>query len=184
MKDDFLKKLNKEQRAAALHDEGSMLIVAGAGTGKTRVITSRILKLIADGKATSDEILALTFTEKAAEEMTERVDVAMPLGYEEVWIKTFHGFCEKVLRESGHEIGLSRDYRVLAKLEQWMFMKEHLFEFELDYFRPLGNPGSFINILVNHFSRIKEEFITPEEYLEYAEKKLQELMEKAKKSEP
>ena len=183
MKDDFLKKLNKEQRAAALHDEGSMLIVAGAGTGKTRVITSRILKLIADGKATSDEILALTFTEKAAEEMTERVDVAMPLGYEEVWIKTFHGFCEKVLRESGHEIGLSRDYRVLAKLEQWMFMKEHLFEFELDYFRPLGNPGSFINILVNHFSRIKEEFITPEEYLEYAEKKLQELMEKAKKSE-
>jgi DNA helicase II / ATP-dependent DNA helicase PcrA len=183
MQDDFLEKLNKEQREAVDHTTGPLLIIAGAGTGKTRVITSRILKLIEDGKAASDEILALTFTEKASEEMTERVDIAMPLGYEEVWIKTFHGFCEKVLRESGHEIGLSRDYKLLAKLDQWMFMKKHLFDFELDYFRPLGNPASFIDILVTHFSRIKEEFISPPEYLEYAEKCLAELMEKAKKSE-
>jgi len=183
MRDDFLKQLNKEQREAVEHTEGPLLIIAGAGTGKTRVITSRILKLIEDEKAKSDEILALTFTEKAASEMTERVDVAMPLGYEEVWIKTFHGFCEKILRESGHEIGLSRDYRLLAKLEQWMFMKEHLFEFDLDYFRPLGNPSSFIDILLSHFSRIKEEYISPDEYVSYAEKRLADLMEKTKQSE-
>ncbi|MFA4890762.1 MAG: UvrD-helicase domain-containing protein [Candidatus Gracilibacteria bacterium] len=182
MQDDFLKELNEEQKAAVEHLGGPLLIIAGAGTGKTRVITSRILNLITDGRARSDEILALTFTEKAAEEMVERVDVAMPLGYEEVWIKTFHGFCEKVLRESGHEIGLSRDYRLLAKLEQWMFMKKHLFDFELDYFRPLGNPGSFIDVLVTHFSRIKEEFISPDEYVKYADGKLAELMEKTKLS--
>jgi len=174
--------LNKEQKAGVLHDKGPLLIIAGAGTGKTRVITQRILSLIEKGLASTSEILALTFTEKAATEMTERVDVAMPLGYEEVWIKTFHGFCEKVLRESGHEIGLSRDYRLLAKLEQWMFMKKHLFEFELDYFRPLTNPGSFIDTLISHFGRIKEEYISPSEYVIHAEKKLHEVMEKVKLS--
>jgi len=174
--------LNKEQKAAVLHDKGPLLIIAGAGTGKTRVITQRILNLIEKGLAKSTEILALTFTEKAAIEMTERVDIAMPLGYEEVWIKTFHGFCEKVLRESGHEIGLSRDYKLLGKLEQWMFMKKHLFEFELDYFRPLTNPGSFIDTLISHFGRIKEEYISPSEYVIHAEKKLREVMEKVKLS--
>ena len=183
MQDDFLSKLNDEQRTAVEHVDGPLLIVAGAGTGKTRVITSRILKLIEDGLAKSNEVLALTFTEKAAQEMVERIDVAMPLGYEEVWIKTFHGFCEKVLRESAHEIGLSNNHKLLDQLNQWMFVKNHLFDFELDYFRPLGNPGSFINVLTTHFSRIKEEYISPNEYVEYAEKRLHDLMEKAKKSE-
>ncbi|MBT3704801.1 UvrD-helicase domain-containing protein [Candidatus Peregrinibacteria bacterium] len=182
MQDDFLSKLNDEQRAAVEHTDGPLLIVAGAGTGKTRVITSRILKLIADERATSTEVLALTFTEKAAQEMVERIDVAMPLGYEEVWIKTFHGFCEKVLRESGHEIGLSNDYKLLDQLDQWVFVKDHIFDFDLEYFRPLGNPGSFINTLTSHFSRIKEEYISPDQYVEYAEKRLKELMEKAKLS--
>lgn len=174
--------LNKEQKVAVEHDKGPLLIIAGAGTGKTRVITQRILNLIDKGFAKSTEILAVTFTEKAAQEMTERVDIAMPLGYEEVWIKTFHGFCEKILRESGHEIGLSREYRLLGKLEQWMFMKKHLFEFELDYFRPLTNPGNFIDTLITHFGKIKEEYISPSEYVIHAEKKLHEVMGKVKLS--
>jgi DNA helicase-2/ATP-dependent DNA helicase PcrA len=183
----FLSNLNEAQKEAVLHGDGPLLIVAGAGTGKTKVITSRILHLI-DGrkgsilKAKPSEILALTFTEKAAQEMVERVDIGMPLGYEEVWIKTFHGFAEKVLRESGHEIGLDRDYKLLNKLQQWMMMKKHLFEFELDYFRPLATPNSFIDTLITHFSRIKEEFISPEEYSAYADRKLAEVMEKAKLS--
>ena len=179
MNDEFLHNLNENQKAAVMHDSGPLLIVAGAGTGKTRVITSRILRLISEGKAKSDEILALTFTEKAASEMVERVDVAMPLGYEEVNIKTFHGFCERVLRESGLDVGIDPSYKMLDKLSQWIFVKKHLFDFELNHFRPLGNPGSFINTLLTHFSRIKEEYISPLEYVEYAEKKLEEVKGKS-----
>jgi DNA helicase-2/ATP-dependent DNA helicase PcrA len=90
--------LNKAQAAAVLQTEGPLLIVAGAGTGKTRVITERILHLLLDKKVPASKILALTFTEKAAQEMIDRVDEGMPLSYEEVAIKTFHGFCDAVLR--------------------------------------------------------------------------------------
>ena len=161
MNQDLLENLNDKQKAAVMHNRGPLLIIAGAGTGKTRVITSKILHLIQNDKMKSSEILALTFTEKASAEMVERVDIQMPLGYEEVWIKTFHGFCDKVLRESGHEIGLDPNYKLLDKLQQWVFVKERLFDFDLKYFRPLGNPNSFINILTTHFGRIKEELITP-----------------------
>ncbi|MBT3865461.1 UvrD-helicase domain-containing protein [Candidatus Peregrinibacteria bacterium] len=180
MNQDLLENLNDKQKAAVMHNRGPLLIIAGAGTGKTRVITSKILHLIQNDKMKSSEILALTFTEKASAEMVERVDIQMPLGYEEVWIKTFHGFCDKVLRESGHEIGLDPNYKLLDKLQQWVFVKERLFDFDLKYFRPLGNPNSFINILTTHFGRIKEEFITPAEYVEYAKKMVAEV--EAKKS--
>ena len=178
MTEALLESLNDQQRAAVSHDTGPLLIIAGAGTGKTKVITTRILHLILDRKIKADQILALTFTEKAAEEMTERVDIAMPLGYEEVWIKTFHGFCEKVLRESGHEIGIDPSYKLLDQLQQWVFVKTHLFDFDLKYFRPLGNPNNFITTLITHFNRIKEETIPPEEYIEYAEKKVAEVRSK------
>src|SRR6056297_3470031 len=93
--------LNKEQKEAVQHQDGPMLIVAGAGTGKTALITQRLVFLIEQGLAKSDEILALTFTEKAAGEMEERVDNALPLGYFDLWISTFHSFCERVLRDEG-----------------------------------------------------------------------------------
>jgi DNA helicase II / ATP-dependent DNA helicase PcrA len=162
--------LNDEQKAAIMHDTGPLLIIAGAGTGKTRVITNRIVDLINRGKAKAPEVLALTFTEKASAEMLERVDEMMPLGYEEVCIKTFHGFSDQILRESGLEIGLDPGYKILSQVDQWFFFKKHLFEFELDYYRPLGNPNRFIYALLSHFSKLKDELITPEAYVEYAEK--------------
>ncbi|MFH1894286.1 MAG: UvrD-helicase domain-containing protein, partial [Patescibacteria group bacterium] len=91
-----LEKLNKEQKEAVRHGEGPLLIVAGAGTGKTAVITQRIAYLIDKGLAKPEEILAVTFTEKAAEEMEERVDKLLPYGYVDLWISTFHAFCERV----------------------------------------------------------------------------------------
>jgi len=94
-----LKKLNKEQKEAVVHGKGPLLIVAGAGTGKTTVITQRIAYLIEKGEAKPEEILAVTFTDKAAEEMEERVDKLLPYGYVDLWISTFHSFCERVLRE-------------------------------------------------------------------------------------
>ena len=91
-----LSKLNAEQKEAVLHDKGPLLIVAGAGTGKTTVITQKIVNLIEKELAKPEEILAVTFTEKAAFEMEERVDKFLEYGYIDLWISTFHSFCEKV----------------------------------------------------------------------------------------
>jgi len=178
-----LSTLNPAQSQAVFHDGGPLLIVAGAGTGKTKVITSRILNLIESGKAAPAEILALTFTEKAAQEMTERVDGEMSLSHEEVWIKTFHGFAEKILREKAEVVDLKSDYKVYAKLDQWIFFKKHLFEFELKHFRPLNMPTQFISALLEHFSRVKEEFIKPDEYISYALKNLESVKAKLSMSE-
>lgn len=161
--------LNPEQQSAVEYNQGPLLIIAGAGTGKTRVITEKILHLIQNLGVSPSEILALTFTEKAAQEMIERVDLSMPLGYEELCIKTFHSFAEGILRESGLEIGLDPGYQILSDVNQWLFFKEKIFEFDLDYYRPSGNPNRFIYSLLGHFSKLKDELITPEEYLKYAE---------------
>lgn len=178
-----IESLNKEQKSAVTHEDGPLLIIAGAGTGKTKVITSRILYLIESAKALPSEILALTFTEKAAEEMVARVDVMMTLGHEEVWIKTFHGFCENVLREHAAMVGLRPDYKILTKAQRWFFVKKHIFEFDLNHTRPLGNPGSHIDDLLEHFSRVKEEFIDPEVYIAFAEKNLTDVKAKISISE-
>ena len=108
------KKLNKEQLQAVKHDKGPLLIIAGAGTGKTTVITERIKYLITKERVLPEEILALTFTEKAAAEMEERVDMAMPLGYGEMWISTFHAFCDRVLRDNAIHIGLPSNFKLMT----------------------------------------------------------------------
>src|SRR5213593_3173316 len=105
--------LNDEQREAVTHDAGPLLIVAGAGTGKTTVITRRIAWLIAQRRARPEEILALTFTDKAAAEMEERVDQLVPYGYADVEIATFHAFGDGILREHSLEVGLAPDFRIL-----------------------------------------------------------------------
>lgn len=168
--------LNKEQAEAVNHGEGPLLIVAGAGTGKTSVISERIVSLINSGKASSEEILALTFTEKAAGEMEERVDRLLPYGaFFDLSISTFHSFCQDILTADGLDIGLPTDYRLLNEYEQYALFKKHLDRFGLDYYRPMGNPTKFIRDLLKHFSRCKDEDITPLEYLKYAEELRQNL---------
>lgn len=160
--------LNKQQKEAVMHKDGPILVIAGAGTGKTRVITERIAHILNQGWCRNSEVLALTFMEKAAGEMEERLDTLMPLGYETVQISTFHSFCEKIIREYGIDIGISSNFKILQGVQQWQFMKDHLFEFDLNYYRPLGNPTSFIDSLLNHFSRVKEELRSPDDYLKFA----------------
>jgi DNA helicase II / ATP-dependent DNA helicase PcrA len=167
--ENILRDLNPQQKEAVAYDKGPLLIIAGAGTGKTRVITRRVAYLIASGKAQSDQILALTFTDKAAGEMEERVDILVPYGYVDIWISTFHAFGERVLKERAIEIGLDPDFKVLTRPEQMIFIKEHLFQFPLDYYRPLGNPARFVEALVTVFSRARDEDISPQEYVAYAE---------------
>lgn len=162
------KTLNPEQEAAINHGEGPLLIIAGAGTGKTTVVTERIKHLILEKQISPANILALTFTEKAAKEMQERIDIAMPYGYTDMWIATFHAFCDRLLRQHAIHMGLTPGYSMLTETESILFLKDHLFDLQLDYFRPLGNPTKFLQGLLQHFSRLKDEDISPEEYLRYA----------------
>ncbi len=162
-------KLNNEQKKAVQFKEGPLLIVAGAGTGKTTVITERINYLITEKKVNPEEILALTFTEKAAQEMEERVDKALPMGYFDLWISTFHSFAQRILESHGLEIGLTTDFKLVDQTESWLLIRNNLDKFNLDYYQPRGNPSKFIHALIKHFSRCKDELITPEDYLKYAE---------------
>ena len=162
-------KLNKEQKEAVLHNKGPLLIVAGAGTGKTTVITQRIAYLIEKKLAKPEEILAVTFTDKAAGEMEERVDSFLPTGYIDLWISTFHSFCERVLKERGLDIGLPLDFKLLDQTATWILVRQNLNKFALDYYKPLGNPTKFIHALIAHFSRCKDQGIFPEDYLKYSE---------------
>lgn len=168
-------RLNPQQKRAVTYARGPLLIIAGAGTGKTTVITERVKHLLQKKKAKPEEILALTFTEKAAGEMVERLDVVMPLGYQEPWVSTFHAFCDRILREEGLEIGLSPDYKILSQPEQWFLLKKNLFEFELNYYRPLGNPTKFIGALLKFFSRLQDEDITPAELENYKKEEKENL---------
>ncbi|MFH0819133.1 MAG: UvrD-helicase domain-containing protein [Patescibacteria group bacterium] len=161
--------LNNEQISAVKHTAGPLLIIAGAGTGKTTVITRKIAYLITQKNISADQILALTFTDKAASEMEERVESLLPFGYFDLWISTFHAFGEKILKNHALDIGLPNDFKLLSETEQWLLMRQHLENFDLDYYKPKGNPTKFIQALITHFSRLKDEDISPDEYLEYAD---------------
>ena len=167
---DSLSYLNPEQREAVIHKTGPILVIAGAGTGKTRVITERIAYILSQKWCENHQVLGLTFTEKAAAEMEERLDSLMPIGYEAVPIKTFHAFCDQTLRDFGIDIGISPNFTILDGVSHFQFIREHLFDFDLDYYRPLGNPNKFISALISHFGRLKEELMSPEQYLDFANK--------------
>jgi DNA helicase-2/ATP-dependent DNA helicase PcrA len=160
--------LDPDQLRAVTHGDGPLLVVAGAGTGKTQVITRRIAWLIASRQAKPSEILALTFTDKAADEMAVRVDQLVPYGYTDTAIATFHAFGDRLVREYALELGLPPDVRVLSRAETVVFLREHLFEFDLDVYRPLGDPTRFLSALATLFSRCKDEDITPATFAGHA----------------
>lgn len=164
--------LNKEQRRAVEHTTGPLLIIAGAGTGKTTVVTKKIAYLIDQKTAKPSEILALTFTEKAAAEMEERVDQLVPYGFTDMWISTFHAFGDRILRDFSLDLGLPANFKVLTSTEQAIFLRQNIYAFDLKYFRPIANPISHIEALLSHFSRLKDELIEPEDYIAFAEQQV------------
>src|SRR5918995_3089382 len=129
---DFLSSLNPEQREAVLHIEGPLLILAGAGSGKTRVITFRIAYLIGDGHAEPDQVLAVTFTNKAAQEMRERVETLIGSECGGVWLSTFHALCARLLRREAPKIGLSRDFVIYDSSDQIAVVKQAQRELGMD----------------------------------------------------
>ena len=120
----FLDKLNPEQREAVLHTEGPLLILAGAGSGKTRVITYRIAYLIGNGHAAADQVLAVTFTNKAAGEMRDRVEALLGGDTNGVWLSTFHSLCARLLRREAPHVGLSRDFVIYDSSDQVAVVKQ------------------------------------------------------------
>jgi ATP-dependent DNA helicase UvrD/PcrA len=128
----FLEALNPEQREAVLHIKGPLLILAGAGSGKTRVITSRVAYLVGDGHAQPHEILAVTFTNKAAEEMRARVEALLGADCRPMWLSTFHSLCARLLRREAPAIGLSRDFVIYDSSDQLTVVKQALKELHID----------------------------------------------------
>ncbi|MFA5086495.1 MAG: UvrD-helicase domain-containing protein [Candidatus Paceibacterota bacterium] len=170
MEKDLLEGLNKEQKQAVTYDKGPLLIVAGAGTGKTTVLTRRMAYLISEKGIKPEEILAMTFTEKAAREMEERVEGLLPFGYYDFWISTFHSFCDRILKRYGLGIGIPTNYKLLEQTGSWILVRKNFDKFNfLKEYRPLGNPTKFIEALISHFNHCKNEGIYPENYLEYAD---------------
>lgn len=168
--DNILSGLNPVQTEVVTHGAGPQLVVAGAGTGKTAVITRRIAYLVASKACLAREILALTFTDKAAEEMESRVDVLVPYGFTDSTVCTFHAFGDRLLREQGMLLGLNPDYRVLTQTEQMVFLRERLFELPLERLRPLSDPTRHLQFLISVISRAKDEDVGSSQYLDYCER--------------
>ncbi len=129
---DPLQGLNPEQREAVLHIDGPLLILAGAGSGKTRVIAQRIAYLLSEGFAQHDEVLAVTFTNKAAEEMRTRVETLLGATLTGAWISTFHALCARLLRREATAIGLPRDFVIYDSSDQVSLVKLILKDLQID----------------------------------------------------
>src|SRR5437762_3920901 len=156
----FLDALNPEQRDAVLHINGALLILAGAGSGKTRVITSRIAYLVGDGHASPEQVLAVTFTNKAAEEMRSRVESLLGSECSRMWVSTFHSLCARLLRREAPAIGLSRDLVIYDSSDQLTVVKQALKALHID--------DSFVQprAALSRISQAKNRMESPEALLE------------------
>ncbi|MEN1969602.1 DNA helicase PcrA [Lentibacillus sp. N15] len=156
--DDLLNGLNKEQQAAVKHTDGPLLIMAGAGSGKTRVLTHRIAYLLREKDVASRNILAITFTNKAAREMKDRVQKLVGADGEQIWVSTFHSMCVRILRRDIDRIGYNRNFTILDSSDQLSVIKQILKNLNID-------PKKFEpRAMLGQISSAKNELVTPEEY--------------------
>ncbi len=161
--------LDSWQQAAALVMPGPVLLEAGPGTGKTKTLVARILHLVQDGEVPPSAILALTFSNKAAQEMRERVDIAVPSAAPHIWMGTFHAFALEILRKYGTLIGLPADPVVLDPSDALTLLERLLPELGLDHYRDLHDPVLPLHDLFEAFSRAKDELAGPNQYIDLAE---------------
>jgi DNA helicase II / ATP-dependent DNA helicase PcrA len=129
---DLLSSLNPEQQAAVVQTDGPLLILAGAGSGKTRVIAHRIAYLVSEKRTEPDRILAVTFTNKAAGEMRSRVEALLAVDCKQMWVSTFHALCARLLRREAPHIGLSRDFVIYDSTDQLTVVKQALKSLGID----------------------------------------------------
>ena len=150
------------QREAIEHVHGPMLVVAGAGTGKTSVLTHRIERLVREGHAYPHEILALTYTRNAANEMRDRLRKL--LGGKEVNAATFHDYCLDMLKRG------RKDFGVLDDKDLWIYLRRRIRELHLEHYVRAANVAQFLNDLLDFVSRCHDELVTPEKYVQYVER--------------
>ncbi len=156
--DDYLSRLNEQQRKAVEQTEGPLLILAGAGSGKTRVLTCRIAYLIRELGVSPWNILAITFTNKAAGEMRDRVDAAIGPAGGQVWVSTFHSACCRILRRDIDRLGFDRSFTIYDTADSRQVVKEVIRQLELD-------PKVYREkAVLARISAAKNEMIDPEEY--------------------
>ncbi|WP_454851973.1 UvrD-helicase domain-containing protein [Promicromonospora soli] len=155
---ELLDGLNPQQRAAVVHEGGQLLIVAGAGSGKTRVLTHRIAYLLATGRARAGEILAITFTNKAAAEMRERVQGLVGPAAGRMWVSTFHSACVRILRREATTLGLRSSFSIYDAADSQRLITLVTRELNLD---PKKYPARGLS---NKISDLKNELIDPETY--------------------
>src|SRR4051812_43986837 len=138
--EELLAGLNPPQREAATHGEGPLLILAGAGSGKTRVLTHRIAWLVRTDRARAGEILAITFTNKAAQEMRERVELLLGRRTRAMWVMTFHAACARMLRAEAPRLGYTRQFTIYDQSDSRRLVKRCLEELDADpkRFSPAG----------------------------------------------
>src|ERR1035438_4609965 len=150
------------QHEAIEHVHGPMLVIAGAGTGKTSVLTHRIERLVREGHAQPHEILALTYTVNAAKEMRDRVGKL--IGSREVNAATFHDYCLDMLKR------VHQDFGVLDDKDLWIYLRRRIRELRLEYYIRAANIPQFLNDLLDFVTRCHDELVTPEKYAEYVER--------------
>ncbi|WP_101845829.1 DNA helicase PcrA [Halobacillus sp. Marseille-P3879] len=154
----LVKGLNEQQRNAVTHTEGPLLIMAGAGSGKTRVLTHRIAYLLDERDVSPRNVLAITFTNKAAREMKQRVESLVGPEAEKIWMSTFHSMCVRILRRDIDRIGYDRNFSILDSSDQQSVIKQVLKELNLDPKK--WDPRAMMGAISN----AKNELITPEQY--------------------
>lgn len=150
--------LNSMQQEAVFHTEGPLLILAGAGSGKTRVLTHRAVYLIEEKGINPYHIMAITFTNKAAGEMRERIDQLVEVGAESIWVSTFHSTCVRILRRHIDRLGYDTHFTIYDTDDQKNLMKEICKRMEID--TKLYKERSFLSVI----SKAKDELISPEEF--------------------
>lgn len=150
------------QQHAIEHVSGPMLVVAGAGTGKTTVLTRRIARLVEQGHARPDEILAVTYTINAANEMRQRVQAELgKANLKGLQVETFHAFCNNLL------IAEKRDFKVLDDKQLWIFLRRNIRDLRLNYYVRAANTAQFLDHLLEFIRRCHDELVGPEQYAEY-----------------
>jgi len=155
----YLDGLNEKQHEAAIHDKGPILVIAGAGTGKTKVLTTRIANLIDTGKASPYEILAITFTNKAASEMKDRIAKLLQTEVDRMWVGTFHSICVKILRKNIGILGYDQNFTIYDTDDQKNLIKKIIKELAVDTkrFPP--------NMVKSTISKLKNSEVSPDEYI-------------------
>jgi DNA helicase II / ATP-dependent DNA helicase PcrA len=161
--------LNRSQRAAVTHPGGPLIVVAGAGTGKTRTLTCRFAWLVEQG-ASPDEILGLTFSSQAAAEMRERLEALIQAPYEELHVSTFHGFCSRLLQDEALEAGLDPFFSTVTPADRLALLLDRIDELTIRHHEIRGNPAPLLASFVSRIDRLKDEMVSADDYGAYADR--------------